>query len=175
MIEADKGLSKKPFVVSHRITGYLWPVWWRIGQCWVRRNGHSTSDIVITKSEKFRARETGISSWPDDRQPKPGSFLRPRSWVLFNTLHANGTWLQNDVWEWNQNEFSRMKATIKDMEVENDLEERCTKDIQGYADLAKDSQYREDILIAATDHRGVFQYHEKNSTIMSSCSLNCNI
>ena len=68
-----------------------------------------------------------------------------------------------------------MKATIKDMEVENDLEERCTKDIQGYVDLAKDSQYREDILIAATDHRGVFQYHEKNSTIMSSCSLNCNI
>ena len=90
--------------------------------------------------------------------PKLDSFVGPRSWMLFNILHANGTWLQNDVCEWHQNEeFARMKAIIKDLKVVNDLAERCIKDIQEYADLAKDSKYREDILIVATDHRGVFQ------------------
>ena len=78
--------------------------------------------------------------------------------MFFNSLHANGTWLQNDVGEWNQNEeLSRTKASVKDLKVVDDLAERCIKNIQEYANSAKDSQYREDILIVATDHRGVFQ------------------
>ena len=35
---------------------------------------------------------------------KLSSFFGPRSWMQFNVLHANGTWLQNDVSEWHQNE-----------------------------------------------------------------------
>ena len=63
-----------------------------------------------------------------------------------------------DVCEWHQNVyFSRMKAIIKDLKVVNDLAERYIKDIQECADLAKDSRHREDILIVATDYRGVFQ------------------
>ena len=50
-----------------------------------------------------------------------------------------------------------MKAIIKELKVVNDLTERCIKDIQMYADLAKNLQYQEDILIIATYHRGVFQ------------------
>ena len=37
-------------------------------------------------------------------KPNLGSFVGPRSWMLFNILHANGTWLQNDVSQWHQNE-----------------------------------------------------------------------
>ena len=54
-----------------------------------------------------------------------------------------------------------MEAIIKDLKVVNDLEEHCIKDIQEFADLAKDSQYREDILIVTTDHKGVFQDLQK--------------
>ena len=50
-----------------------------------------------------------------------------------------------------------MRRALSDLKVVNDLAERCIKDIQNYADLTKDSKYRNDILRIATDHRGVFQ------------------
>ena len=55
------------------------------------------------------------------------------------------------------NDSKRMKAIIKYLKVVNDLAERYIKDIQECADLAKDSHYREYILILATGYRGVFQ------------------
>ena len=49
-----------------------------------------------------------------------------------------------------------MKLLLCDLKVVNDLAERCVKDMQTYADLSKDSKYRDDILIVASDNRGVF-------------------
>ena len=105
--------------------------------------------------------EPGKPVFPIDlmvRNPRLETFVGPRSWLLFNKLNANGVWLQMDVSDWESDaEYIRMNACLRDLKVVNDLAERCIKDIQEYADLAKDSQYREDILIVATDHRGVFQ------------------
>ena len=53
-----------------------------------------------------------------------------------------------------------------ELKAVNDLAERCIKDIQEYADLAKDSQYQEDILIVATDHRAAFQDLTKRALAM---------
>ena len=50
-----------------------------------------------------------------------------------------------------------MHNVFKDLKVVNDLAERCIKDIQEYANIAKDSDRREDILLVVSDHRGVFQ------------------
>ena len=105
--------------------------------------------------------EPGKPVFPIDlmvRNPRLKTFVGPRSWLVFNKLNANGVWLQMDVSDWESDaEYIRMNACLRDLKVVNDLAERCIKDIQEYADLAKDSQYREDILIVATDHRGVFQ------------------
>ena len=46
---------------------------------------------------------------------------------------------------------------VRDLKVVNDLAERCIKDIQEYANLAKDSVHRDNILLFVSDHRGVFQ------------------
>ena len=46
-----------------------------------------------------------------------------------------------------------MRAIIKDLKVVNYVAERYIKDIRECADLAKDSQHREDILIVATKPR----------------------
>ena len=55
-----------------------------------------------------------------------------------------------------------MKDYLRDLKVINDLVERCISDIQEYADLQKDSQYQEDILIVTTDNRGGFKdFREK--------------
>lgn len=102
--------------------------------------------------------------------PKLEEFIGPRSWLLFNILNAKGLWLNNNVSEWDEDaEYSRMKKCLNELKVVNDLAERCIKDIQEYADLARDSQYREDILIVATDHRSIFQDLRKNSL-----ALHCN-
>ena len=50
-----------------------------------------------------------------------------------------------------------MLEILKDLKVDHDLAERCIKDIEEYAELAKDSQYREDILLVVSDHRGAFK------------------
>ena len=101
------------------------------------------------------------------QNPRLDTFVGPRSWLLFHILNANGVWLQRDVDEWDSDvEYTRMHACLRDLKVVNDLAERCIKDIQEYADLAKDSQYREDILIVATDHRGVFQDLRKRALAM---------
>ena len=99
--------------------------------------------------------------------PRLDSFVGPKSWLLFNKLNAGGAWLQLEVDQWNSDvEYARMKNCLEDLKVVNDLAERCIKDIQEYADLAKDSQYKEDILIVATDHRAAFQDLSKRALSM---------
>ena len=83
------------------------------------------------------------------RRPSLDSFVGKRSWSLFEKLHAVGNWLQLEVGDWSKtDEYKRMRSCLSDLKVVNDLAERCVKDIQEYADLAKDS---------SSDHRGVFQ------------------
>ena len=41
---------------------------------------------------------------------------------------------------------------MHDLKVTNDCAERWIKDVPEYANAAKDSNYREDILMVATDH-----------------------
>ena len=90
--------------------------------------------------------------------PKLDSSIGEKSWLLFEKLQADGAWLVQRVEEWESNdEYVRMKNCVQDIKVVNDLAERCIKNIQEYADLAKDSKYQEDILLVASDHRGVFQ------------------
>ena len=73
-------------------------------------------------------------------------------------METNGDWLRNEVNEWeNSDQYVRMKTCVSDLKVVNDVAERCIKDIQEYADAAKDSKYQDDILLVATDHRGIFQ------------------
>ena len=45
---------------------------------------------------------------------------------------------------------------VEELKVVSDLAERGIRDIQEYADLAKDSKYKEDIFIVATEHRAAF-------------------
>ena len=92
------------------------------------------------------------------------SFVSPKSWVIFNKLNANSTWLQKDVDEWDADDkYERIKECLHYLKVVNDLAEPCLKETQEYADLAKYCQYEEDLLIAAADHRGVFKDLKKRA------------
>ena len=91
-------------------------------------------------------------------QPTLDSFIGPRSWILFHKLNAAGTWLNREVMEWPEDdEYKRLETFLKDLKVVNDLAERCVGAVQTYRNMAKDSVHRDEILLVASDHRGVFQ------------------
>ena len=62
-----------------------------------------------------------------------------------------------------------MRAIIKDLKVVNYVAERYNKDIRECADLAKDSQHREGILIVATKAR-VSGPLKRNARLIVICS-----
>ena len=100
-------------------------------------------------------------------QPQLISFMGPYSWLLFHKLSANGEWLQRDPDEWDKDEeFKRMQTFLQDLKVVNDLAERCVKDVQDYKDMTKDSKHRDEIIIVATDYRGVIKDTRKKSIAM---------
>ena len=87
-----------------------------------------------------------------------------KSWLLFHILGANGEWLLKWVKEWkHDDEYVVMYKCVHDLKVTNDCAERCIKDVPEYANAAKDSNYREDILMVATDHRDVLNDLTKDS------------
>ena len=87
--------------------------------------------------------------------PSLDLFIGERSWLFFDKFQADGQWLHKNAVEWDINDtYTKMKKCIMDLKVVNDTAERCIKDIQEYANLAKYSQYQEDILLVRTDHRG---------------------
>ena len=90
-------------------------------------------------------------------QPTLDSFIGPRSWILFHKLSASGLWLNKDVEEWPEDEeYKRIETFLHDLKVVNDLAERCVGAVQTYRNMAKDSVHRDEILLVASDHRGVF-------------------
>ena len=56
-----------------------------------------------------------------------------------------------------------MLFVLTDLKVVNDLAERCVKDVEDYANTSKDPEHRDNILMVATDHRGLFQDLRKGS------------
>ena len=91
-------------------------------------------------------------------QPSLQVFVGPKSWFLFLQLNADGLWLQSDPENWdNCEEYKRMESILSDLKVVNDLAERCIKDVQDFKDVTTDSTYRDEVLLVATDHQGVFQ------------------
>ena len=86
---------------------------------------------------------------------------------MFHIMGMNEDWLRNEVSEWENNEqYIYLQTSLSDLEVVNDVAQRCIKDIQEYAEAAQDAKYRrDDILIVATDHRSIFQDLRKQAML----------
>lgn len=88
-------------------------------------------------------------------RPPLASFVTDRSWLLFSLLDANGDWLENDPSTWlNDPEYLHLQELIKDMEVVNDSAERAVKDVAEYAEMSRDPNHRDNVILVANDHRG---------------------
>ena len=67
-----------------------------------------------------------------------------KSWLLFELLHSDGAWLHTPANQWAvDQDFTRMLKTVQYIEVVNDAAERGVKDVEDYANKAKDGNYRD--------------------------------
>ena len=123
------------------------------------RKNIAESLLAVPRPATFSAGKPAFPS-PELMTANPSlhTFVGERSWLVFHKLGAVGQWLHGGVTGWSDtDEYKMMHNVFKDLKVVNDLAERCIKDIQEYANIAKDSDRREDILLVVSDHRGVFQ------------------
>ena len=96
--------------------------------------------------------------------PQLDSLIGERSWLIFDKLAGIANWLRLNVDQRDSDpEYLRLREVLLDLKVVNDLADRCAKNLQDYAKLARDSRYRKDILMVVNDHRGVFQDLRKQS------------
>ncbi len=81
-------------------------------------------------------------------------FIGRNSWLLFDKLGCNGAWLalRPDQWQ-HDAEYNHMSDIAKKLAVVNDSAERVIKDVQEYANSAKDSVYREAMILVSNDHK----------------------
>lgn len=112
----------------------------------------------------------GKPSFPTNRlrqsrngEVKLEALVGPKSWLLFDLLGANDDWLALNPDEWDADlDYTGMSAIVKQLEVVNDGAERSIKDIQEYADSAKDSQQRGEIILVSSSHRVKLPEFHKN-------------
>ena len=80
--------------------------------------------------------------------------IGPRSWLLFDLLHAEGAWLNRPPHQWvADREYEEMRLVVGKLAVVNYAAERGVKDITDYANGARDGSSRERIVLVANSHR----------------------
>ena len=78
----------------------------------------------------------------------------PNSWLLFHLLGDDGGWLTLPPEQWAGNpQYARLCDHVSHLAVVNDAAERGVKDIQDYANAARDGTHRGDIILVSGSHR----------------------
>ena len=74
----------------------------------------------------------------------------PRLWLIVHLLQIDNAWLATPPYTWTQNQkYQAMSAIINDIAVANDAAERARKDIQDYANTARDDEHRGQIILVS--------------------------
>ncbi len=80
--------------------------------------------------------------------------IGPNSWLLFHLLHSSDNWLALPPDMWNTDEDClQMESIVNGITVVNDAAERGVKDVQDYANAARDGDHRGQIVLVSSSHR----------------------
>ena len=91
------------------------------------------------------------------------TLIGPKSWMIFDLLGFNSGWLAQNPNQWNGNhDYRAMKSVVKHLSVVNDAAERGIKDIQDYANAARDGAFRGNIILVSNSHRVKILEFRKN-------------
>lgn len=128
------------------------------------RKAMSDKLVAIPRPVIFKPGKPVFPTEKMTANPKMDDFVGERSWLLFHALNADGRWLSDDVERWElDDEFKFMQNLLFDLKVVNDLAERCVKDVEDFANASKDPEHRDNVILVATDHRGLFKDLKKSS------------
>ena len=116
----------------------------------------ATTLLQIPKPAVYRPEkpEFPIDTLRDNDSVELHQLLGPRSWLLFDLLQDDGTWLNQPPAAWHLNQqYLRSLHVVERLSVVNDAAERGVKDIQDYANAAKDGSSRERMVLVSNSHR----------------------
>ncbi|CAH1792089.1 unnamed protein product [Owenia fusiformis] len=90
-------------------------------------------------------------------------FLGPRSWLLFDLTNGDTTWLNLPINQWATHQgYITLAAIVHNLHVVNDAAERSVKDIQDYANAARDGTVRARMILVSSSHRAKIPAFLKN-------------
>ena len=79
--------------------------------------------------------------------------IGPQSCLLFDLLHVDGAWLNTPPGQWETNpQYAVMLLLVEKLAIVNNAAERGVKDIQHYANAARDGSCRERIVLVSNSH-----------------------
>lgn len=107
-----------------------------------------------------RPQEFHIGKPTFPRQVPQGNALKlermvgPNTWMLFSLLGNDGDWLMQPPQQWITNpQYLEILLIVQELPVVNDAAERGVKDIQDYANMARDADDRGRMILVSNSHR----------------------
>ena len=115
----------------------------------------STAMINVQQPNAF---PLGKPIFPNNRlyrgNPSLADFVGANSYLPFHLLGIDPGWLALPPPQWITDErYRQMAQVMKSLSVVNDTAERCVKNVQDFANAARDGQHRGRIILVANDHR----------------------
>ena len=110
---------------------------------------------------------TGKPQFPNNRlfrgAPTLASFVGPNSYLVFHLLGMDHGWLALPPPAWLADQrYQEMADVINSISVVNDTAERCVKNVQDFANAARDGAHRGRIILVANSHRVKIPTFTKN-------------
>lgn len=121
---------------------------------------------TLHQTPRPQAFQPGKPAFPTGRMeqaPTLAAMIGRNSWLVFDLLGSNGEWLTLPPAQWNTHaEYLSMREVLTNLAVVNDAAERGVKDIQDYANIARDGTCRERMILVSNSHRMKIQSFLKN-------------
>ena len=86
-------------------------------------------------------------------EPHIGTFCGPNSHLLFQLINADNGWLALPPAAWQGDPcYIQMASVVLNLSVVNDTADRCVKDVQDFANTARDGEYHDRIVLVSNSH-----------------------
>lgn len=112
----------------------------------------------IPKKPEFKVHL--IKNQPHD-VPRLVDFIGDRSWLVFDLLDVNVTWMEYPPEHWNNFEdFRRFYKLINGIVCVNDVAERNVQNVLEYAEFSRDPERRDRVVKVVNSHRELVDFHK---------------
>ena len=115
------------------------------------RPQHFAPEIPAHRPELLNGRQEEDTSLAD--------FIGPRSWLLFDVLQLDASFLALDPTSWHTNEdYRRFHNILASITCVNDVAERAVRDVVDYINYSHDDERNGDVILVVNSHRELVDF-----------------